>query len=320
MHIPDGFLDVKTCAGAFGVAGAGLGVALRQVNARWNDKTVPLMGVMSAFIFAGQMVNFPVAAGTSGHLQGAVLASVFLGPCGAAVVMATVLFVQCFLFQDGGVTALGANLVNLGLVSVATGYGLFWLLRRSFPDPSRIALWAAVGSWFSVVCASVACSAELAASGTIPLAASLPAMALTHAVIGFGEALITGTVVSFVSRVRPDLLYAPDKRIGAATLSTESFAPYLGFGLLFAMGMALLVSPFASSWPDGLESLAEQFHVGERAARNVSAPLAEGVFPGIQTEWLAASLAAGLGTLAAFAVAWGIGRWLRRPRSESRAE
>ncbi len=320
MHIPDGFLDLKTCAGAFAVAGAGLGVALRRVHARWNDRTVPLMGVMAAFLFAGQMVNFPVAGGTSGHLLGSVLAAVFLGPDGAAVVMATVLFVQCFLFQDGGVTALGANMLNLSLLAVATGYAMFRLCRKVFQGSRGLAISAAIGSWFSVVAASIGCALELAASGTVPLAAALPAMVLTHVVIGLGEALITGIIVSFVVKVRPDLFYDPQSATSSRTLSKEALAPYFGYGLLFALGLALLASPLASSRPDGLESVAGQFHFGDRARPSVPAPMADGLFPGIESKWLAVSVAGGAGTLIAFAVAFGIGRWLRRSRSTPHAD
>jgi cobalt/nickel transport system permease protein len=320
VHIPDGFLDLKTCAGTFCVAGAGLAYALRQTNARWTDKTVPLMGVMSAFVFAGQMVNFPIAGGTSGHLQGGVLAAIFLGPYGAALVMTTVLFVQCFLFQDGGVTALGANLLNMSLVGVMIGYGVFRLMHQWFQGPRGTLAGAAVGSWVAVVASSIACSLELAGAQIVPLRAVLPAMTITHAVIGLGEALITVGVVSFVLKVRPDLLYDPRPALAERTTLDRPLKPYLVQGLLLAVGVALLISPFASSLPDGLEFLAARFHFQDQARAIGLPPLADYAFPGVTFSWLATSLAAGIGTLVTFASAWGIGRWLRRPRSASNVD
>jgi len=129
MHIPDGFLDAKTAAGAGALALVGLSLALRQARLHLPPRRVPLMGLTAAFVFAGQMVNFPVAGGTSGHLLGATLTAVLVGPSAAVVVLAAVLIVQCFLFADGGVTALGANLVNLALVAPLGGYGVFRAVR-----------------------------------------------------------------------------------------------------------------------------------------------------------------------------------------------
>jgi cobalt/nickel transport system permease protein len=316
VHIPDGFLDAKTCVGTFCVAGAGLAFALRQTNARWSDKTVPLMGVMSAFLFAGQTINFPIAGGTSGHLQGGVLAAIFLGPYGAALVMATVLFVQCFLFQDGGVTALGANLTNMSLVGVLIGYGVFRQLHHWFRSPCGTLAAAAAASWVSVVVASIACSIELAGARTVPLNAVLPAMTISHAVIGIGEAFITAGMVSFVLKVRPDLVYNPEPIFAGGAVLDKPPMPYLVPGLLLSLGMVLLVTPFASALPDGLESLAARFHFQDHARQIFISPLREYVFPGVQFGWLATSLAAGIGVLATFMTAWGVGRWLRRPPSE----
>ncbi|MCU0650954.1 MAG: energy-coupling factor ABC transporter permease, partial [Candidatus Omnitrophica bacterium] len=165
-----------------------------------------LMGVMSAFVFAAQMLNFPVAGGTSGHFLGGVLSAVFLGPCAAAIVIAVVLMVQCLIFQDGGLTALGANIFNMSFVGTMGGYFIYRLLNRMLGKKGIIAS-AAVAAWLSVILASSACSLQLAFSGTIPLKAVFPAMLSVHALIGIGEAVITFLVFSFVLKVRPDLVY-----------------------------------------------------------------------------------------------------------------
>jgi cobalt/nickel transport system permease protein len=217
MHIPDGFLAARVWVPLWIVAAAGIWLSLKQVRKVMQDKAIPLMGVMSAFIFAAQMLNFPVAGGTSGHLLGGVLSAVLLGPWAGAVVISIVLAVQCLVFQDGGITALGANIVNMALIGAALSYAVYVLARsalemrvRRGPDP--IILGVAVASWCSVVLASAACAIELALSGTSPLRVVLPAMVAVHALIGIGEAVITCLVISFVLRVRPDLVYGVERR------------------------------------------------------------------------------------------------------------
>jgi cobalt/nickel transport system permease protein len=310
VHIPDGFLDGKTCVGAFCLAAAGLSWATRQIRIRWSDQTVPLIGVMSAFLFAGQMVNFPVASGTSGHLLGSVLAATFLGPYAAAVALTTVLVIQCFLFQDGGVTALGADVLNMALIASFSGYVVYRTLRRWFGDSRGIVFSASVASWVSVVLAAAACALELAAAGTISLGTVFPAMVLTHAVIGIGEAVITGAVVSFILKVRPDLVYEPTRGVPVA----RSFKPLIGCGLLLAVGIALLVKPLASSLPDGLESLAARFGFLRHVSQRLHAPLAGYELPGFASNWLVTSLVAVLGIVLTFGLARAVARWLRRSR------
>jgi cobalt/nickel transport system permease protein len=168
---------------------------------------VPLMGVMSAFIFAAQMLNFPVAGGTSGHLIGGVLAAVLLGPSGGALVITIVLVVQCLIFQDGGLTALGANVINMALVGSVFGYYVYRTVRAGSADKGRVITAVAIASWLSVVAASAVCAVELALSGTVPLRVALPAMVSIHCLIGFGEAVITCLVVLHILRVRPDLIF-----------------------------------------------------------------------------------------------------------------
>ena len=206
MHIPDGFLDTKTWATLDILTIGGLGIALKKTREKLGEKQIPLMGVMAAFIFAAQMINFPVAGGTSGHFMGAVLAAVLLGPWSAALVMTVVLLIQCFLFQDGGVTTLGANIFNMGIIGVFSGYylarGLSTMLRKF-----RLKLVGEfIAAWLSIVLAASTCAIELAISGTVPIRIALPAMAGVHALIGIGEGIITVLVLGFISKTRPDLL------------------------------------------------------------------------------------------------------------------
>lgn len=207
MHIPDGFLSPPVLAGTWALSTAGLGIAFRRVRLTLEDRAVPLLGVTAAFVFAAQMVNFPVMAGTSGHLLGGVFSSLFLGPAAAAAVMATVLCAQCLLFQDGGLVALGANLLNMGLLGTAGGYAALLALRRLLPARVALVVPLAAASWLSVMLSAGACALQLALSGVAPLSAILPALLGVHALIGAGEALITCAIAGFVLRVRPDLLH-----------------------------------------------------------------------------------------------------------------
>jgi cobalt/nickel transport system permease protein len=201
VHIPDGFLDPKTWIGCSAVTAGMLGVAVKQTREKLAEKQVPLMGVMAAFIFAAQMINFPIIGGTSGHLVGGVLAAVLFGPFSASVIMTVILLIQCFLFNDGGVTALGANILNMGIIAPFLGYAVYNALRGV---GSVIASFFA--AWVAVVAAAAACALELAFSGTSPLAVALPAMLFWHLFIGVGEGVITAAVVGYLERVKSDLL------------------------------------------------------------------------------------------------------------------
>jgi cobalt/nickel transport system permease protein len=207
VHIPDGFLDPEVAAAASVGAVAAVGYGLRRANDELDERRVPLLGVTAAFIFAVQMLNFPVAAGTSGHLLGAALAAALLGPWLACLVMAVVLATQAFVFADGGITALGANVLNMGVIG-ALGVG--WLMRaaRRLLPRTRGAFLAVVGAgaWLAVMAGAAATSLELAASGTVPLWPVLAAMLAVHAAIGVGEAVITVAAVGAVLAARPDLV------------------------------------------------------------------------------------------------------------------
>ncbi len=214
MHIPDGFLDAKTWGTLWGVSGGTTAYALYKVRNRLDGAKIPLLGITAAFIFAAQMLNFPVAGGTSGHFLGAMLACVLLGPWEGVLTMVVVLAVQCLFFADGGLTALGANIFNMAVVGGLASYALLWLTRKPLKgrvgEKASLLSTTAFFSWFSVVLASLACSFELAISGTVPLGTALPAMVGVHCLIGIGEAIITTIVIAVVLQTRPDLVDAYD--------------------------------------------------------------------------------------------------------------
>jgi cobalt/nickel transport system permease protein len=218
MHIPDGFLSLPISLLTWAIAIALIAVCLIRVQAEYQERTVPLMGVCAAFIFAAQMINFPIPGGTSGHLLGGTLAAVLLGPWAGSLVMCVVFFVQAFLFQDGGLTVLGANIVNMGLVGTFGGYYVYRAIRKALGANTwrGIGTGTAIAAWLSVFVASLLCAVQLGLSGTVPLQVALSAMAFWHFMIAIGEAVITVVAVRFIWRTRPDLLYKPPRRAIAA--------------------------------------------------------------------------------------------------------
>jgi len=212
VHIPDGFLSHGINAATFIISAGACAYGVKRVNRNFGEKEVPLMGVTAAFIFAAQMINFPIAGGTSGHFLGAVFSSVLLGPWAALLIMTIVLIVQCLGFADGGLTALGSNIFNMGIIGALGGYGIFVLLYSLFQKSRRgFFIAVIVSSWLSIVMGASAAAIELAISGTSPLQIALSAMAGIHAVIGVGEAIITTAAVSLILKTRPDLVvsYSP---------------------------------------------------------------------------------------------------------------
>jgi cobalt/nickel transport system permease protein len=217
MHIPDGFLSTEVAATTAVVSAGVLAYSLRRADEALDDRRVPLVGVTGAFIFAAQMLNFPVAGGTSGHLLGAGLAAILLGPWVACLVMAVVLTTQAFLFADGGITALGANILNMGVLGALGVGGLMLGARRvlsrgGIRSRATLLAIAGAGAWLAVMVGAAATALELGSSGTVPLATALPAMLGVHAAIGIGEAVITVAAVSAVLAARPDLIAVADLR------------------------------------------------------------------------------------------------------------
>lgn len=208
MHIPDGFLDPAVAAACAVPAAAAVGYGLHRAKTDLDDRRVPLLGVTAAFVFAVQMLNFPIAGGTSGHLLGAALAAILLGPWLACVTMAVVLTAQAFVFADGGITALGANVLNMGVLgALLVGLGMGAALRVLPHGRASYLATAGAGAWLAVMVGAAATAVELALSGTVPLATVLPTMLGVHALIGVGEAVITVSAVAAVMATRPDLLY-----------------------------------------------------------------------------------------------------------------
>jgi cobalt/nickel transport system permease protein len=207
MHIPDGFLNVSTLAATGAISAVTVGVAVKVAAKKIGEKQVPLMGMLAAFIFAAQMLNFPVAGGTSGHLIGAALCAILIGPWAGVIIMSAVLIAQALIFQDGGLAALGANILNMGILAVFGAYFIYRITTAILGENRRSKLTgAAIAGWGSVMVASLAAAFELAASGLSPFAVVGPAMLGIHALIGIGEGLITVLVVSAVMASRADVL------------------------------------------------------------------------------------------------------------------
>jgi len=266
MHIPDGFLSAPIAASTAVISAASVAGALRRVRPEVEPGLAPRMGLTAAYVFAAQMVNFPVAGGTSGHLLGALLAAILVGPHAATVAMSAVFLIQAFFFLDGGHTALGANILNMGLAGTYGGYALYRLVAGPSPGSRRCLAASAVAAWFSVMLGAALTSTELALSGTIAPRFVFPAMLGVHALIGLGEAAITVAAVALLWKVRPDLLTGRD-----AGTSAGARWGWAAGGLL----LVALLAPLASSSPDGLERVAERLGFEAHAAH----PAMGGPFP-----------------------------------------
>ena len=224
MHIPDGFINAPTSLAAGAVAAGGVGVSLRRAAQTLQERQAPLAGLVAAYIFAVQMLNFPVAAGTSGHLLGGALAAVLVGPWAGALCVSVVLLVQA-LFADGGLSALGLNIINMALVTAWGGYASFLLLRRALPaTKTAVTVSAGVAAGISVVLASLAFVVEYAIGGNggAPVGTVFAAMVGVHTLIGIGEGIITALTVGVVLGVRPDLVYGAADLQKPLVLKTSS--------------------------------------------------------------------------------------------------
>mgnify|MGYP001191945570 FL=1 len=256
MHVPDGFMNV-TMSAATGVISFGtLWAYIRSAKDLIADKFIALTGMMSALIFVLQMINFPVAAGTSGHLLGGALAVIVLGPRLGLICLSVVVIIQSLLFADGGLSALGVNVLNMAIVTSATSWFIvkYWVKFIGKNRTSIISV-SVIAGILSVVFSSIAFTIQYAIGGTIsiPVGTVLIAMVTTHLIIGLGEGIITALIITLLMRVRPDLVYAYDR-------SDENTTKVSFYGLFIILILLLsLVTPFASSSPDGLESVAEEF-------------------------------------------------------------
>ena len=308
MHIPDGFLSAPVAAG-YGLAAAlGLVLACRQARRVPARAGSALLGVSAAFVFAAQMVSFPVAAGTSGHLLGGALVAALLGLPRAIVVMAAVLFVQCFVFADGGVLALGANVFNLALVNCVVGSCVYRLTRGREPSPTRRVASLAFAAWCSTLAASASCAEQLALSGIARLSLLFPPMLGVHALVGVGEAVISALVFATVLRLRPELL----EHVSSGQRASGRSA--LGAGLGLSLAIAGLLGPLAYAAPDGLSRVAARLGFLGLERAPFSTPLAGYGAALFGNAWWVTVVLGCSGTLALFGSCWLLARALV-PRS-----
>lgn len=340
MHVPDGFLDAPTSVATGAIAVGAIGLALRRADRDIAETGPALPGLTAAFVFAVQMVNFPVGAGTSGHLLGGALAAALVGPWTAVLVMSTVLIVQALLFADGGLTALGTNVTLMAVVAVAVGFavtrGLLAVLPRR---PGSVVPAAAVGAFLSVPAAALAFTGLYAVGGTvpIPLATLTTAMVGWHLVIGLGEAVITAAVLSAVVATRPDLVHSArrfvprpallgaDGRLlapeddGAGPLPPASPGRRpLATALLSALAIGGVVSLAASAHPDGLEFVAASlgFDGAAQDSAVAGSPLADYGVAGLDGA-LSAGASGVIGVLLTVAVGVALARIARRRRTRA---
>ncbi|WP_328621262.1 energy-coupling factor ABC transporter permease [Streptomyces sp. NBC_00354] len=342
MHVPDGFIDAPVSIAA-GVAAAGaVAVSLRGARRELDERAAPLAGLVAAFIFAVQMLNFPVAAGTSGHLLGGALAAILVGPYTGVLCVSVVLLMQGVLFADGGLTALGVNVMTMGVVTVVVAYAVFRGLLKLLPDTRRsVTVAAFAGALLSVPGAAVMFTLLYALGGTtdVPLGKVFTAMVGVHVLIGIGEAVITAATVGAVLAVRPDLVHgarglaAPLKlRVGGvlvdapaaapaavpAAVAARSTKPVWITGLVTALVLAGFVSFYASASPDGLEKVAADKGIDQNVKEHAAAdsPLADYSLKDVDDARLSGGLAGVIGVGATVAVGTGIFWTVRRRRAE----
>lgn len=308
LHIPDGFLSTPIALIGWVLAVVLIAMALRQTRTQLGERQVPVLGVLAAFIFAAQAINFPVAGGTSGHLLGGALAAIVLGPWAAVLVMTAVVGLQGLLFQDGGLIVMGWNIVNMGILTAFIGVAALRIIEGIF-GKSRTSLMVggALAAWLSVEAGALATALQLALSGTSPLGIALPAMMGVHALIGVGEAIITVGALVLIAQTRPDLL-----AIGESAPGTRS-AGWVVAGLVVAVIVASM-SFLASPAPDGLERVATDNGFIGSALGPYFHILPDYTVPFIGNSMVSGIVAVVLGTLLVFTIATVVGRVVRRPR------
>ncbi|MFG2985283.1 energy-coupling factor ABC transporter permease [Streptomyces sp. NPDC048258] len=347
MHVPDGFINAPVSVAAGVAAAAAVAVSLRgarrelggpsQAEGSGGERTAPLAGLVAAFIFAVQMLNFPVAAGTSGHLLGGALAAILVGPYTGVLCVSVVLLMQGILFADGGLTALGVNITVMGVVTVVVSYAVFRGLLKVLPRTRRsVTVAAFAGALLSVPGAAAAFTAIYAVGGTtdVSIGKVFTAMVGVHVLIGIGEAAITAATVGAVIAVRPDLVHGarglttPLKlRVGGALVDAPAAAPapvaarsttkVWATGLVTALALAGFVSFYASASPDGLEKVAADKGIDAKAEEHAAkdSPLADYAVKDVADARLSGGLAGALGVGATVAVGSGVFWVVRRRRT-----
>lgn len=325
MHAPDGFLNPGTALVTGIISLVVVGLALRQSREHLKDKAIPLAGIAAAFIFAAQMFNFPVAAGTTGHLLGGALAAILLGPSVGAIVVTIVVVVQALAFADGGLTALGYNVLNMAIIPAYGGYAVFQLLRRWLPKNSGGVIGSTgLAAWASVVMASIAFSIQwlFGASAPVPFDTVFGSMVGVHALIGIGEGIISALAVSAVLASRPDLVHGArdleEAQVGQSKVGTSTFV--IG-GVLIALVFAAVISQFAVGDPDGLERVAEDTGFIESGEEHSLADFifADYATAGISNETLSLAVAGIVGTVVTLLVAYGLFVAVRETRGRDPA-
>lgn len=327
MHAPDGFLNAGTAVATGALSAGAVGASLRQMRTGLADRYVPLAGLTAAFVFAAQMVNFPVAAGTTGHLLGGALAAILLGPAAGAVVVTVVVVVQALAFADGGLTALGYNVLNMALVTAFGGYAIFVLSRRLLPDTAAGVIAAtALAAGLSVPLSAMAFSIEwlFGATAPVPFDTVFGAMVGVHLLIGVGEAAISAMAIGAVLAARPDLVH------GARDLSRTQIADRAHVGMrgavigavLVALIIAAVVSQFAAEQPDGLERVAAEQGLDAQAQDHAfaGAPFADYATTGMRNEQLSLAVAGGAGVAVTLLVGTGIAIAVRDRRTDRSTE
>lgn len=330
MHAPDGFLNASTAVATGALSLSTVGAALRQMRHRLEDRQIPLAGIAAAFVFAAQMFNFPVAGGTTGHLLGGALAAILLGPGIGAVVVTVVVIVQALAFADGGLTALGYNVLNMAVIPAFGGFAVFRLFRRLLPrTPGGVVAATGLAAGLSVVLASMAFSIQwlFGATAPVPFDTVFAAMVGVHLLIGVGEGVISGLVVGAVLASRPDLVRGArdldrTERTDRIPIRLRTF---LVSSFLVALLLAAVVSQFAFDGPDGLERVAQDTGFAEGATAH---PLGGSVFAdyatvGIGNETVSLAVAGTAGIAITLALGSGVFLAVRdrdpRSREERRA-
>jgi cobalt/nickel transport system permease protein len=308
VHIPEGFINVPTSLGAAAVAGGSVWVALKAAGRDLKDRLVPFAGLTAAFIFALQMLNFPVAAGTTGHLIGGALAAILLGPWLGIVAVTVVVVIQALLFADGGLVAMGLNVFNMAIITALSGWYVFRGVVKVLPRKSGALIGALAGAWVSVVVSSIGFAVQYAIGGVggVDPVLVFQSMVGIHGIIGIGEGLITAVAVGAVLAARPDLVTGSRDLEGIDTASTVlskgTVGGFIGVGLAVAVALVVFVAPIAGSDPDGLERVAEDTGFAAVAEDNVySGPLADYGVAGLDNETIGTIIAGLLGTGLTFA-------------------
>jgi len=304
LHIPDGFLNTVISLVFWLATIVMVGFAISKTNKALGEKQIPLMGIMAAFIFAAQMLNFPVAGGTSGHFLGGALAAIVLGPWEGILVMTAVVAVQGLLFQDGGLLVMGANIFNMGILTAVIGFGLYRMVSGR-PKGTRLAI-AGGAAWLATMAAALVTSLQLWLSGTTRLEIVVPAMLGVHVFIGIGEALITVAALAFIEQTRPDLL-------GSEKTVSSGGKGWIVAGIIVSI-LAVLISPLASGNPDGLERVAEDIGFLDTGMNAPYEILPDYTIPFLGETGLSTILAGIVGALVVLSFLILVGNRLRAPK------